>query len=352
MSPVNDSSPPCEGPRRGSIGHGMGIRAQRPTVMLAWLALIGVALPAPPVPAQPFPTKPVRIEVGYAPGAQNDVMGRILAQALADYWMQSVVVENHGGAGGSVGAGMIATAAADGYRLLFGGASNLAIAPALQPNLVYDPLKDFVPIGGIARVPYALAVNARVPARSLAELIAYARANPDRLTYSSGGIGSSSSLASELLKSSTGINILHVAYKGSAPAANALVSGEVDLMFADLSLLAPHDKAGTIRLLAVAGTKRAAAAPNLPTVAEQGVPGYALEPWYGLVAPAGTPPEVMARLATAFAAVRDAPEVREKFERLGYELIVDTPAEFGALIRAEIERYASLIKKAGIRSEP
>jgi tripartite-type tricarboxylate transporter receptor subunit TctC len=336
----------------GAVQRGFGRCAWRRAAMLAMITASGVALPAAYAVAQPYPAKAVRIEVGQAPGAQNDVMGRILAQALSEYWKQNVVVENHGGAGGTVGAALVAAAPPDGYRLLLAGVNNLAIAPALYRNLAYHPLNDFAPIGGLARVPYGLAVNARVPARSLPELIAYARANPGRLTYASGGTGSSSSLAAEMLKSRAAIDLLHIAYKGSAPAINALIGGEVDVMFADLSLLAAHDKAGTVRVLAVAGAKRAAAFPQLATVAEQGVPGFALEPWYGLVAPAGLAPDVMARLVAALAAVTRSPGMREKLERLGYEPMADTPGQFEALIRSEAERFAGLIRSAGISGEP
>jgi tripartite-type tricarboxylate transporter receptor subunit TctC len=302
--------------------------------------------------AEPYPSKAVRAIVPQAPGAQNDVLGRMLAERLTELWKEPVVVENHGGAGGTIGADLAAKAAADGYTMLIGGLNNLVVATALVNDLHYDPIRDFAPVGGLARVPYALAVNRSVPATTLAELIAYARAHPGRLTYGSGGSGSMSSLGSELLKAMAGVDIVHVPYRGSAPSVKALVSGEVDIMFADLSLLAPHAKAGTLRLIAAAGVRRASAAPELPTVAEQGLAAFAIEPWYGVVVPAGTPPDIVTKLAAGLHEVIRTPEIGRRLAELGYEPMVDTPEQFGALIRSELEKYAALIKRAGIRGEP
>src|ERR1700694_2682464 len=285
------------------------------------LALGYVALSSEIAVAQSYPSRPIKLVVAQAPGAQNDVIARLFGDRLAELWKQPVVVENHGGAGGTIGADLLAKAPADGYTLLVGGVNNLALAPALLKDLRYDPATDFAPIGGLARVPYALAVNRSVPVTTLAELIAYARANPGRLTYGSGGNGTTARLGAELLKSATGVDILHVSYKGSAPSILALVSGEVDMMFADLSLLVPHAKTGALRLIAAAGAKRASAAPDLPTVAEQGVPGFAIEPWYGLVAPAATPPDVLAKLAGGLHEVMRMPGMRQRLEQLGYEPI-------------------------------
>ncbi|HEX8009627.1 MAG TPA: tripartite tricarboxylate transporter substrate binding protein [Casimicrobiaceae bacterium] len=302
--------------------------------------------------AEPYPSKPVKLIVPQPPGGQSDVLGRMLGDRLAELWKEPVVVENHGGAGGTIGADLAAKAPADGYTVLVGGLNNLAVAPALVKDLRYDPIRDFAPVGGMARVPYALAVNRNVPATTLAELIAYARAHPGRLTYGSGGNGSMSSLGAELLKSMAGVDIVHVPYRGSAPSIKALVSGEIDMMFADRSLLAPHAKAGTLRLIAAAGAARASAAPELPTVAEQGWPGFAIEPWYGVVVPAGTPSEVVAKLAEGLHEILRTPEVRQRLEQLGYEPMADTPERFGALIRSETEKYAALIKRAGIHGGP
>ena len=295
--------------------------------------------------AQPYPSRPIKLVVALAPGGQNDLIARIFADTFGEILKQPVVVENHAGAGGTIGANL-------GYTLLIGGAFNLALAPALISRLPYDPAKDFVALGGLARVPYALAVRSGVPVSSLSELIAYARANPGRLTYGSSGVGSNSNLAIELLKSTAGLDILHIPYKGSAPAVTALVAGEIDIVCMDLALLAQHAKLGTLRLVAAAGVKRPSLAPDLRTAAEQGVPALALEPWYGLVAPAGISAEVRQKLASALnRAVRTA-ELRQRFEQQGYETIVDTPDTFSALMRSEAEKYARLIETAGIPREP
>ena len=321
-------------------------------VALLVLAFVLTFLPLENGFAQPYPTRPIRLVVGQAPGGHSDVIGRIVGPKLAEILKQPVVIENRGGAGGTIGAEMVARAPYDGYTLLLGGSSNLAIVAALAGEARYDPTRDFVPIGGAAIVPYALAVSPSVPATTVSKLLAYARAHPGRLTYGSSGVGSTSSIAVEWLKSAAGVDIVHVPYRGLAPAVVALLSGEIDLVFADLFLLTPHAKAGTLRLLAAAGARRASAAPGLPTVAEQGIPGFAIEPWSGIVAPAGTPPEVVATLSSGLRQALQTPEVRQRFEEFGYDPIVDTPAQFGAFIRSDIERYATVIRRAGIRIDP
>jgi len=316
------------------------------------VALALAFLPAPHSFAESYPTRPIRLVVPLAPGGQADIIGRTLGQELAEILKQPVVIDNRAGAGGTIGAEIVARAPGDGYTLLLGGSNNLAIAVSLVKEVRYDPARDFVPIGGAAIVPYALAVNSNLPVATVSELIAYARAHPGRLTYGSSGTGSSSSLAAEMLKSAAGIDIVHVPYRGSAPAVTALVSGQIDMMFADLSLLAPHAKAGTLRLLAAAGARRAPTAPDHATVAEQDNPGFAIEPWYGVVAPAGTPPEVVTTLSRALNLALKAPVVRQRFQQQGYEPFARTSMEIGALILSDIEAYATLIKRAGIRGDP
>jgi tripartite-type tricarboxylate transporter receptor subunit TctC len=245
----------------------------------------------------------------------------------------------------------VSKAAADGYTLLVGGPSNLAIAVALYGSLPYDPVKDFIPIGGVARVPYALAVNSNVRAKTLAELVTYARAHPGRLTYASGGNGSNSSLGAELFKSMAGIDVVQIPYKGSAPGLADLVGGQVDFMFTDLAQILPHAKAGTLRVLAAAGDRRGTSLPDLPTMAEQGFPGFAIEPWYGLLAPAGAPPAVIARLDEALREVMRADDLRDRLLHQGYDPIDVSPAALAAQIRSDIAKYATLVRNAGIRVE-
>jgi tripartite-type tricarboxylate transporter receptor subunit TctC len=302
--------------------------------------------------AQSYPTGPIKLVVGQAPGGHSDIIGRTLGENLADILKQPVVIDNRGGVGGTIGADFVARAPSDGYTLFLGAVSNLAIAVALLGKARYDPVRDFVPIGGAAIVPYALAVRPSIPATTVPELVAYARAHPGRLTYGSSGMGSVSSLAMEWVKAAAGVDIVHIPYRGTALAVRALLSGEIDLVVTDLSLLTPHVKAGTLRLLAAAGARRASAVPGLPTFAEQGIPGFAIEAWYGIVAPAGTPPEIVAKLSNGLSRALQAPEVRQRFEEFGYEPMVDTPAQFGALIRTDVERYAALIKRVGIKADP
>ncbi|HET7033439.1 MAG TPA: tripartite tricarboxylate transporter substrate-binding protein [Casimicrobiaceae bacterium] len=301
--------------------------------------------------ADSYPSRPIRLIVAQAPGGQNDAIARMLAPALSDALKQPIVIENRGGVGGTIGADVVAKAPPDGYTLLLGGSNNLAIAVSLHRNLPYNPVRDFVPVRGIARISYALAVNANVPARTVDDLVTYARANPGRLTYGSGGNGSTSGLAAELFKSVAGIDIVQIPYKGSAPAVADLVSGNVDIMFADLALVQQHAKAGRLRLLAAAGEVRAPGAPELATLAEQGYPGFAVSAWYAVVAPAATPAAVIATLDEALAQAVRTDELRQRLLQQGYEPI-DAPAPvLGAMIRGDIARFASIINSAGIRGE-
>jgi len=315
--------------------------------------LLAVALAVSPTRASAdgFPNRPIRLVVAQAPGGQNDAIARMLAQGLAEILRVPVVVENRGGVGGTIGADVVAKASPDGYTLLVGGSSNLAIAVALHDGLPYDPVRDFVPVRGIAQVSYALAVNAKLQITSVSDLVTYARAHPGRLSYGSGGNGSTSGLAAELFKSMAGVDIVQVPYKGSAPAVSDLVSGHVDIMFADLALVQQHAKAGTLRLLAVAAEARAPGAPELPTVAEQGYPGFAVSAWYALVAPAATPASVVALLDDALARTLQSDEFRRRLLHQGYE-VIDAPAPvLATMIRGDITRFGSLVKSAGIRGE-
>ena len=301
--------------------------------------------------ADSYPSRPIRLVVAQAPGGQNDAIARMMTRELGEILKQPVVVENRGGVGGTIGADFVAKAPADGYTLLVGGANNLAIAVALHPALPYDPIRDFVAIRGVAQVPYALAVNAKIPVASVGELVAYARAHPGRLTYGSGGNGSTSGLAAELFKSMAGVDIVQIPYRGSAPAVVDLVSGHVDIMFADLALVLPHAKAGTLRLLAAAGGARMPGVPELATLAEQGFPGFAIAAWYAVLAPAGTPAAVVATIDEALAQTLRSDELRQRLLQQGYEPI-DAPAPvLATMIRGDIAKFATLVKNAGIKGE-
>jgi tripartite-type tricarboxylate transporter receptor subunit TctC len=314
---------------------------------------VGVAAMSAPrfALAQHFPVKPVRIVVGQSAGSAADAVARLIAESLSALWQQPVTVENKGGAAGTLAADLIAKAPADGYALLLGGQGNLVVAVTLEPRLRYDPSRDFAPIGRLARTPFFIVTNAGIPAKTLPELIAYAKAHPGKLTYISYGDGSVSRVAFEWLKTAAGIDLLEIPYKGAASATTDLLAGRVDMGLNDFSGVEQHVGAGTVRLLAAVGATRAASAPDVATVAEQGVRGYAIEAWYGLLAPAGTPPDVIARISGAINEIRRTAAFGRRLAELSYEPVVDTPAQFAAVISSDIARYADIIHRAGIEAQ-
>ena len=311
-------------------------------VAAGFLALAGAAA------AQQYPTKPLRLVVPFAPGGPNDILGRLVAQNLTQQLGQNVVVENRGGAGGTIGLEYTARLPGDGYSIAMGGSSNLAVAASLYQKLSYDPLKDFTPIINVAHVPYAIAVNPTVPAKNVKELIAIAKTKSGYLSYGSSGPGSMSNLAAELLKSMAGAEIVHVSYKGTAPALMDVIAGNIDLMLADLAVINRHTATGKLRAVGVTSSKRLASAPNLPTVGESGLKGYVIEPWFGVVGPAGVPKDVVAVLNKTIAASLKSGEVLKRLGALGYEPIGGTPEQFAATIRSDIVNYAKIVKAAGI----
>lgn len=299
--------------------------------------------------AQQYPSKPIRMIVPFAPGGPNDIIGRTVGQKLTETWSQPIVVENRGGAGGTIGVDAGAKSPADGYTLIMGGSSNLAVAPSLYAKLPYDPLRDLAPISNVAFVPYVVTVNPRVPAKNMRELVAIAKSKPGFLSYGSSGAGSMSSLAAELVTATGGGKLLHIPYKGTAPSVAAMVTGEIDMMVVDLAAVAGHAKAGKLKILAAAGSKRTKAAPDLPTVAESGLKGYAVDAWFGIVVPAKTPQDIVARLSGGVMAAVKSADVRNRFDQLGYDPIGNSSEEFAATIRADIEKFAKIIRNAGIK---
>jgi len=300
------------------------------------------------VHAQAYPSKPIRMIVPFAPGGPNDIIGRIIGQKLTEAWGQTVVIENRGGAGGTIGVDAGLKSPADGYTLIMGGSSNLAVAPSLYAKLPYDPLHDLAAVSNVAYVPYVVTVNPRVPAKNMKELVAIAKSKKNSLNYGSSGAGSMSSLAAELIGSIGGVKLVHVPYKGTAPSVSAMVTGEIDLMVADLAAVVGHAKAGKLRIIATAGSKRTKAAPELPTVAESGLKGYGVDAWFGIITPARTPQDIVARLSSGVINAVKSSDVRGRFEQLGYDPIGDTSAEFSATIKSDIEKFARIIKAAGI----
>lgn len=300
---------------------------------------------------QAFPAKPIRLIVPFAPGGPNDILGRLVGQKLTELWGQPVIVENRGGAGGTIGLEAAARLPKDGYGIAMGGTSNLAVAPSLYEKLTYDPIRDFTPLVNVALVPYALALNPTVPAKSVKELVPIAAKKAGFLSYGSSGTGSMSSLAAELFNAMAKVSILHVPYKGTAPALTDVVSGHIDMMFADLALIRPHAAVGKLRAVGVTSLKRVASSPDIQTIAESGLPGYDVSPWFGVVAPEGVPKPVVNRLNGAIAGSLKSPDVIQRLGALGYEPIGGTPEQFAATIKSDIGKYAKIVKTAGIKAE-
>lgn len=301
--------------------------------------------------ASTYPTRPIRLVVPFPPGGPADVLARVVGDKLGAAMGKPVVVENRAGAGGNIGMELVAKAAPDGYTLVLAPAGNLTVNPSLYRNVPYDVAKDFAPVTVIAAVPNVLVVHPSVPAHNVSELIAYARANPGKLNFSSPGAGSGAHLAGELFKSMTKTDMVHVPFTGIAPAVTAVVSGDVQLMFAGAPSVLQHVRAGKLNALGVASLKRIATAPDLPTLAESGLPGFDVTSWYSIVAPAATPAEIINRLHDEIAkALREA-DVREKLAGLGAEPVANTPAEFAAMIRTEGAKWGEIVRSAKITIE-
>jgi len=316
--------------------------------LLAAVLAVACGLDPGEATGESYPDRPIHIVVPEA-GAQSDLTGRMLAPIIARRLGQPVVIDNRVGAGGTIAAQTVAHARPDGYTLLIGGINNVVLAGLLRSDLGYAAASDLKPLGGIARIPYGIAVSPRIPVRNLSELIAYARAHPGDLTFGSSGIGSSSQLAIEWLKSRAGLDMVHVPYRGSVTALPELMAGRIDVLACDLAAQLPHAKAGRLRIVAVTGARRAAAAPQIPTVDEQGLTGYALEPWYGLFAPAAIPSEIAEALSDALTEALSASEVRSHFAAQGYEPMPMSGDDVRALTISETAKYGGLIDAAGLR---
>ena len=299
--------------------------------------------------AQAFPAKPIRFIVPYPPGGSADILARGIGQKASEGLGQTLVVENRPGAGTAIGAEALAKSAPDGYAVMLGTVSSHAINPALNPKLPFDPVKDFTPVSLVASIPFAMIVHPSVPAKNVRELIALAKSKPGALNYSSAGNGTSNHLAGELLKSMAGIDIVHIPYKGSAPALTDLMAGQVALMFDLVLTAAPHVKSGAVRGLAVTGTKRSSVLPDLPTVAESGIPGYEVSAWFGIFAPAGVPQPVAQRLNAEFVRALQQPDLRQRLASQGAEPLTSTPAEFAAYLRSEIDKWGKVVKASGMK---
>ena len=317
----------------------------------AALGIIGLLVGAPSVfAADAYPSKPVRLIVAYAAGGGNDVTARILAARLTETLGTNVLVENRPGATGTVGTEFVARAPADGYTLILADAPH-AINPFVYPTVKYDPIKDFEPITLVGSTPVVLAVHPKVPAQTVSELVAYAKSQPGKVTMASGGTGTISHVAGELFQLRTAIKLNHIPYKGSGPALADLVAGQVEVMFPPAPAAAPQVKAGRLRALAVSAAKRSPAIPEAPTFDEAGIADYRVSNWYGILAPAGTPANVVALLNKQIAAAVQHPSVREKFVAALLEPGTNTPAEFVSFLKAEASRWSQVIKTVGIKPE-
>lgn len=297
-----------------------------------------------------YPERPVRLVVPFPAGGGTDILARALSQQLSEAIGQPVVIENRGGAGGTIGSELVARAAPDGYTLLMGTVGTHAINASLYPNLPYDPLGNFAAVTMIAVVPNLLVVHPSVPARTVADLMALARTKPGRINFGSSGSGTSGHLAAELLRTAARIDIVHVPYKGAGPALTSLVGGEVDMLFSNISVVLPAVRAGRLRALAVASSSRSALVPELPTVAESGLPGFEASSWYGLLAPARTPPAIVMSLYKQVVRVLRSPQVLSRFSGEGAEPVGNTPEEFARQIRADIAKWAKVVRASGARA--
>ncbi len=317
----------------------------------AALALLLATASAAEDRAQPYPSRPIRLVVPFPPGGSTDILSRALAQKLAEGLSQAVVIDNRPGAGGSIGSEAAAKAAPDGYTLLMGQLGPLAVSPAIYRNLPYDPVKSFAPVSLMAIVPSVLVVNPQVPAASAAELIAYARANPGKLTYGSAGNGSTSHLTTEYFKLATGTDILHVPYKGVGLMLTDLISGQLSMGINGAPAVMPHVNSGRLRALAVTGLTRLPSLPRIPTLDESGVKGFDASGWYGIVAPAGTSRAVIERLNAEIRRIMQTPDLRARLDNEGAIPAAGSPEEFAAFIASEIARWGAVLKRAGIQAQ-
>jgi tripartite-type tricarboxylate transporter receptor subunit TctC len=332
------------------IEHSSAVTTHRALAFFAIIPLmLGLALPSD-ASAQEYPTRPIRLIVATSPGGGNDAIARIVGAKLGELLGQQVVVDNRAGAGGIVGTEMAARAAPDGYTLLMGFISTLVLIPALG-HAPYDPIKDLAPVSLIASSQYMLVIHPSVPARTLGEFVIYAKANPGRINYASAGNGTPVHLSAELFKSVAGINLVHIPYKGGGPAAAAVLAGEAKVIFGSISATLPQIKAGRLIALATTGAARSPVAPEYATIAEQGYPGFEVTSWYGVVAPAKTPPNIIAKLnATILTALR-APDVREKMTHQGLDPLGSSPADFASHLKRESVVWRRVIKNAGVRAD-
>ncbi len=318
--------------------------------VLSWLAAPALVVVPIIAAAQGYPAKPIRVIIPNPPGGSLDIVARLVGPKMTELSGQSVLIDHRPGADSNIGTELAARAPADGYTALLHSLP-LVVNPALFAKLPFDPVRDFAPVSLIVAAPFVLVVHNSVPAKTVKDLIALAKAQPGKLTYSSAGNGSNLHVAAELLNTLVGTRMLHVQYKGGGPALLAVLGGEVDLSYLNIAAVAPHAKAGKLRALAVTSTTRSQVLPELPTVAESGVPGYEFTTWVGALVPAATPPKTVAALHELIVSAVRSPDLTKRFAEQGAVIIAGTPGEFAAHIKAELVRWAKVVKQAGIKAE-
>jgi len=319
--------------------------------LFAPAALLWVAAFAAPALAQTFPTKPINVIVAFSPGGASDYLARMMAQKVAETAGWRMVVENKPGASGHIGTEFVAKAAPDGYTLVMGPSSTHAINPSVFRNMRYDVQREFTGITLVGRSPNLLAVHPAVPASNLKELIAYVKANPGKVAFSSSGTGTGGHVTGEMIKAAAGIDLLHVPYKGPGPSTAAALSGEVQLLIDNIAAGAPHVKAGKLRPIAVTSLARQPILPDVPTLSESGLAGFELQGWFGLFAPSATPRAILQQLNTEFVKVLNLPDVRQDFAARGIEAVPQSLEQFAAMWKADVEKYAAIVKRANIVAE-
>jgi tripartite-type tricarboxylate transporter receptor subunit TctC len=319
--------------------------------MIRAFAALAVLAPLAPAEAQPYPNRPIRIVVPFPPGGATDIVGRVIAQKLGDSFGQAVFVDNRGGAGGAIGSEAVAKSPGDGYTLLVGSTTTISINPWLNPKLPYNPQRDFVPISLVGFVPHILLVPSSVPASSLREFIAYAKAQPKPLAFASGGVGTPHHLAGEIFKKMTGIDMVHVPYKGSGPAMNGILGGEVQFASFDLPAALPQLGGGRLKALALAAESRDALAPEVPTAAEAGLPGFEITGWYGIFAPASTPRDIVAKLSGEIAKQLSGADTRASLSKTGVNVLGGTAEQFAAHLKREDAKWAKAVQESGAKPE-
>ena len=303
------------------------------------------------VAASNYPNKAIRIVVPFTPGGSTDILARAIGIELGKAWGQSVIVENIAGAGGSIGADKVAKSAGDGYTLLMGHIGTLAVNPSLYPDLPYQPLRDFAPVAWVARVPNVLVVHPSVPAKNVKEFIALAKSKPGQINYGSGGNGSAANLATEYLKVQTNISLLHIPYRGTAPAVTNLLGGQIQVLFTGAPAVIGQIKSGQLRALGVSSPQRLDSLPDVPTIAESGYKNFEADQWYGFVAPKGTPPEIVAKLNAQINRALQSPELKNRLNNEGAVATPSTPEAFGKLIQTEIARWKPVISSGRVTAQ-